>query len=350
MNTKTDGPRVFVSHANADGEYVRKFVDEILLRGAGLRSADVFYSSAPDMGVSSGELLMERVRTEASDSSLIISMVTPIYQTRSVCIAELGAAWARGVHFPMLAPGMDRSELEGVLPGLLIKAADEETVLDELAGRIKDLGFEFSPSSFGVGRANWLSEVRSGLRPALLPPAPSADELKRLEKKLENTENALDEAKEHLKKENERNDRLKAAKTKAEVRQADLPTDEHERFEALLKDVTAARHELSAVVIDSVWHYVAGQKKTMPEPFDALTEHSSISTEVKDGRLILDDDNGGVSPNLDFPQVERARKAIAELAGYLESDDRSETFSEWFEDRYGTPMDLRLGACWKALF
>lgn len=349
MRTKSCRPRIFVSHASADGAYVTSFVEDILLRGAELRSADVFYSSAADMGVNSGEHLMERVRTEAGASELIVALVTPTYQTRPVCVAELGAAWARGVLFPMLAPGMDRSELEGVLPGLLIKPADEDSVLDELADRIRKLGFDFSASSFGVGKANWASNLRREIAPAHLPPIPSADHLKRLEQDLEGARKALDTARSELAEQEARNDQIMAAKTLAEARQANLPADERERFDALRASVKTARHDLSAVVIDAVWHNVAGLEICLPNRFEYPDEHDSMTTEVTNGRLILDEDTGEISANHSFPAVKRAQTAITELADYLDPTAREESFSEWFEEKYETPMNLRMKACWDAV-
>jgi hypothetical protein len=352
VTATTRGPRVFVSHASADGKYVKSFVEDILLRGAELRSADVFYSSAADMGVKSGEHLMERVRAEAGGSELIVAMVTPMYQTRPVCVAELGAAWARGVLFPVLAPGMSRSELEGVLPGLLIKPADDESVLDELADRIRDLGFRFSLASFGEGKANWKSDLRGGVSPASLPPVPSADEVSRLQQELRNTQTALDSAKRELDEQRQRNDRLRAAKTAAETREADLPTDEYERFEALLTGTKNAVAELGGfagandVVVDAVWHNTAGQQMYLPSNFEDPDRHDSISAEVKNGRLIFDEDTGEISPNADFPAVAHTRDAVVELTDYLDPALRSEAFLEWFSQQYGTPMDLRMKACW----
>lgn len=349
VSTQASGPRVFVSHASADGDYVKNFVEDILLRGAELRSADVFYSSAADMGVKSGEHLLERVRAEAGGSELIIAMVTPMYQTRPVCVAELGAAWARGVLFPILAPGMGRSELEGVLPGLLIKPTDDDTVLDELADRIRSLGFDFSANSFGAGKEKWASNLRRGLKPASLPKVPSADQMKKLEQKLESTQKALDAASHELDEERDRNKRLTKAKTPEEARHANLPSGERERFDALIKEVKAVRRGLRTVVIDAVWHNVAGQEMLLPHRVDAPDEHDSIIAELKDGRLSIDEDTGELFPNLDFPDVSRARTAAVELADYLNPSDRSERFFEWFKTEYATPMDLSLRACWDAV-
>ncbi|ORM37079.1 toll/interleukin-1 receptor domain-containing protein [Williamsia sp. 1135] len=349
LSRSKGGSRVFVSHANADGEYLKKFVTHILLRGADLCAPDVFYSSAADMGVASGQHLMERVRTEASDSELIIAMVTPMYQARPVCVAELGAAWARGVLFPLLAPGMDRSDLEGVLPGLMIKPADDENVLDELADRIRGLGFEFQATSFGEGKVDWKSDLRRGLAPARLDLPPSADDMKRLARELESTQSALDKKTDELEELRNRHERLLAAKTGAEAREADLPTDERERFDALCTRVTEALLGLSNPVRDAVWHDVADQEMFVPERFDSPDECDAIDDERKNGLLIVDEETGVVSPDSTFPRVRRARDAVAELDQYLVPQERSEAFSDWFKQEYETPMDLKKKACWNAV-
>ncbi|MEU2003271.1 hypothetical protein ACH47B_00085 [Rhodococcus sp. NPDC019627] len=55
MSPTKGGRKVFVSHASADKDYVGKFVTDIVVRGAGLRSDDIFYTSDADTGVGSGE-------------------------------------------------------------------------------------------------------------------------------------------------------------------------------------------------------------------------------------------------------------------------------------------------------
>lgn len=90
------------------------------MRGAGPGPNDILYSSAADAGVRSSANLMEVVRREAGISQLVFALMTPTCLTRPVRIAELGAARARDVLFPTLAPGMSRSELDGILPELRI--------------------------------------------------------------------------------------------------------------------------------------------------------------------------------------------------------------------------------------
>src|SRR4051794_22030429 len=100
-------PGVFVSHASADSVLVDEFVDTVLRLGCGLGPETLFYTSGADTGVPSGSDLLAHVRSRVSDATLVVAILTPTYQTRSVCVAELGAAWARtGNLFPLLAPNM----------------------------------------------------------------------------------------------------------------------------------------------------------------------------------------------------------------------------------------------------
>ncbi|PCC32030.1 toll/interleukin-1 receptor domain-containing protein [Glutamicibacter sp. BW77] len=345
----TDAARVFVSHANADKAYVSKFVDNLLIRGAGLNTAQIFYTSAADTGVPSGQNLMEVVRQEAGSSHLFIALVTPVYQTRPVCVAELGAAWARDLLFPIMSPGMDRSELEGVLPGRLIKTSDDDEVLDELADRLRKIGFDVATLSWGIGKAAWKASLRAGSAPAALPPVPTIAQLKRLESELEATQAALDEANKKLQDQLDRNAKLNKAKSVAEVREANLPSDERERFDAIREATRSTLREVTGVVSDAIWHQVSGQEMHLPDRMDAPDSHDAILEEAKKGRLDVDRENGEVALDTEYPEVEEALTAAHELAEFLHADDRSEHFASWFKEKFKVPMNLAKKGCWDAI-
>lgn len=343
-------PRIFVSHANADKDYVDAFVNQILFRGAGLKPTDLFYSSAADTGIGSGESLLETVRREALEASLIIALVTPTYQTRPVCVAELGAAWARGVLFPLMSPGMDRSELEGVLPGLLIKSSDEESVLDEISDRVSALGFEFTSASFGAGKGYWKSALRTGVSPADLTPQPTAGELAKLKHELEDTQNALDEALSEVEEQKLRNTKLTNAKTDADVREANLPANEHERFQSVLKEAEGLIKPLRGPVENAIWHQLSGHEYYLPNYGTDPDEHDAIIELDKTGRLALDPDTNEVVLGDGFREIEDALVAVRRLSELLNEDEASEEFNRWFRSEYGVPMDLSKRGSWDKLF
>ena len=86
-------PRVFISHASLDVDFVDPFVDTVIRLGCGLNPSELFYSSGQDTGVPSGKDLMAHVREQVEATDLVVAVITPTYLTRPVCIAEMGAAW-----------------------------------------------------------------------------------------------------------------------------------------------------------------------------------------------------------------------------------------------------------------
>jgi hypothetical protein len=81
---------------------------------------------------------MATVREQISDSTLVIALITPTYQTRPVCVAELGAAWGRAGDnlIPALLPGMPREDLQGVLAPMTVRSMDDEVFLTEVHSRV----------------------------------------------------------------------------------------------------------------------------------------------------------------------------------------------------------------------
>src|SRR5437016_4591969 len=115
-------PGVFISHASADKPLVDPFVDDVIRLGCEVPRKKIFYSSGEDTGVPSGENLNTYVRDRVADASIVVAIISPTFQTRPFCVAELGSAWSRiGNLFPIAVPGMARTDLEGVLEGMLVK-------------------------------------------------------------------------------------------------------------------------------------------------------------------------------------------------------------------------------------
>jgi hypothetical protein len=120
---------------------------------------------------------MAALRREVGAAGLVVAFISPTFQTRAVCIAELGAAWAQtGRLFPLLLPGVERSALEGVLQGLAVRYINEGPVLDELRDIVGSVtGRTTSSATWNRFREEWLSRVdqlnaglaRSDARPTL---------------------------------------------------------------------------------------------------------------------------------------------------------------------------------------
>jgi len=160
-------PGIFVSHAAADRALVDEFVEKIVHIGCGVGARSIFYSSGIDTGVPTGANLNEYVRQNVSGDRLVVALITPTFQTRPYCVAELGAAWSRGSDlFPLSAPGMDHTDLEGVLSGTVVRSLDDEAALDELHERIsKTMRRKSSTGTWTQAKRRWLSFLRTATIP-----------------------------------------------------------------------------------------------------------------------------------------------------------------------------------------
>jgi hypothetical protein len=341
--------QVFVSHASADKLYVEAFVDDILIRGCGLKpTTDIFYSSGADTGIASGADLMADVRKHVGSTTLVVAMITPMFQTRPVCIAELGAAWGRdGVLFPLLAPGMPRTDLEGVIPGLAARPSDDPGTLDELAERIKELGFEINVKSWGTGKEKWLGYLRNHAGQLEVPETITADEVVSLQTTLEAARQAFDEELKAHEALQEQFEQLKAAKTAEEVREALLPENDVERLEALADAANTALQRLPPIVRDAIWFDLAEQGMPWPDAYEDPTAYRNAQDQQREG-LLIENNSDHLSANEDFPNVKSAATAVAGLQEFLQ-DPPSDHFPEWFRSTYEVPLDLCKRGTWRAL-
>lgn len=337
---------MFVSHAALDHEYVAGFVDNVLIRGGGLSSDSIFYSSGDDTGVRSGRDLMAEVRAEAGGTDLLIAMVTPTFQTRPVCIAELGAAWARNILFPLMSPDMDRSELEGVLPGLAIRSADDKAALNELADRLRSVGFEISVSTWGTGLEKWLSFLRKNPDVVKAATVLTPKQVDVLRDDLEAARSALDEEEERSADLARQVEELKSAKSAEDVRRITLPREESHRFEALRTSAEEALGAVAPIVAEAIWFELV--ESGMPYPnYMEEPDRSREAEEARHEGTLVENSSELLAANPEFPKIAAAVNAVHELIDFLA--EPSEDFEDWFRDEYEVPMDLTKRACWRAL-
>lgn len=157
---------IFISHASDDVDIVDPFVDNIVRLGCRVAQEQIFYSSGADTGIPSGSDMNATVRAKAGDAGLVVAILTPTFQTRPFCIAELGAAWSQvGTLFPLKAPGLDRDDLGGVLNGMTVRSWDDEAALDELHDQIcRTAGTSVQARTWGRYKKVWLDALPSTAR------------------------------------------------------------------------------------------------------------------------------------------------------------------------------------------
>lgn len=339
-------PKVFVSHASADQDYADSFVNDLLVRGARIPLEDVFYSSAADTGVASGRPLIAEVQKQVAGATLILALVTPTFQTRPVCVAELGAAWGMGRLFPLMSPGMDRSSLEGVLPGLAIRSSSEEGALDELAQALAGIGYPINVASWGTGKRTWKSH-QATIQIAEAS-QPTIEDLNALRAELAETTTALGVVISENDVMKKQIAALKLAKDAAEVSAILGPREDGDRFRALVEEAKDRLRRLDAIVVKAVWYRLRGDDMVWPQ-VHLDPEGVQAATHALEAGYLIEPDDHLLAPSDSFPKVAKALDSVEALQTFL-TKEAGEGFLEWFREEYEVPADLTKGACWNLFF
>lgn len=337
---------VFISHASADKNFVDDFVDDILRLGCGIPVKEIFYSGRVSTGVRSGENLNSRIQFEVADADLVIAVLTPTYQKRPYCLAELGAAWSRtGVLLPIAAPGLELTDLDGVLKGILVRHADDSAALDELHDQVCDMrDGRPSATNWGECKAKWMAKV-GGLAASLPRERVIAlDDYDRLKADHEGAMAALASAQKDIRNLKVTVEQLKLAKDKEEIRRILKPDTEVAEYEQCEHNAREALRPLKSVVRDAV--YWDMRSSEMPWPRDQ-GDRQEADDALAAGQLKEGWTEDSLRANEAHPTVSKAIDAAAELRSFLSSDTRSEEFEGWFRAEHDQmPPDLSMKDAW----
>lgn len=341
-------PDVFVSHASADAKLVGEFVDTILKLGCGLKPKQIFYSSGADTGIPSGSDLIHHVRDQVGASGLVIAIISTMFQTRPVCVAELGAAWGRTDNlFPLAVPDMARIDMEGVLVGMTVRYLNDSQALDELKDRVRDVtGTDSDAKTWGAAKAKWLAMLDGLVAQLKKPESVSIDEVKRLRSDLAGTQAALSEAQAKEKELESRIARYQAAETTAERTEALLPEDEKERFDLLVREANEALRKVSPIVRDAIYLHRYQEGMPWPNMYDDPHQREEADKAYQAGTL-TENSMDRLVPDDRVRDVAGAVAAVERLDAAL--GESSYEFDVWFQDEYGAPADLRRRDIWDQL-
>lgn len=344
-------PSIFVSHAYADRDFVDAFFDDILRLGCELERKDLFYSSRVENGVPSGADLMAYVRERVSEATLVIAIISPTYQKRPVCVAELGAAWSRTNNlFPLLVPGMPREALEGVLPSMLTRYIDDREALNELHGRIKAIGGPDSHvATWDRALNKWLVSVKAHARKLPREKLRTDSQFDALEARVSELRGELSVAQEQIADLMEQRDQLvNLSSSQDDALEIVLPKDKRERFLTLAQAASEALDRLPNVVADAIWHKVV-LREDMEIPHAAKDEyrHDEVMSNITEG--LLERYEGTVEPVEEFDIVREAADATRRLLRFFEEEEREESFDMWFHKQYKGPLDLTAQRVWNAV-
>jgi TIR domain len=163
--------KVFISHASSDRKAVDVLID--LIGGMGPGAIDVFCTSSPGFDVPAGTGFFQYIQELLQRSALIIHFITPSFMRSEFCKLELGAAWAQGKSFPMLAPPLTIKDIQGSpLASLQLVNVTSGDGLDKLRDHMCDLlGLPARTAGWADRRDRAIRYLREALSES--SPAPS---------------------------------------------------------------------------------------------------------------------------------------------------------------------------------
>ncbi len=86
--------KIFISHSSNDEKEVQNFVDNILQLGIGIHHDDIFCTSVESMGIKTGEDIRKHIKQNIKHCDFAFLIISENYNKSSICLNEMGAAWA----------------------------------------------------------------------------------------------------------------------------------------------------------------------------------------------------------------------------------------------------------------
>lgn len=155
--------KIFISHSSRDINYVKSFIENVLLLGLDIPSERIFCSSMESQGVKSGQYIPDRLKEEINKSSLALLFVSKNYKSSEICLNEVGAAWAtlnKESVIPMLLPNTEFSELGFLdLSRLGLKSYEREGVLKLIQDCKDELNPNFNIEKLHKKIEDYLGEI-----------------------------------------------------------------------------------------------------------------------------------------------------------------------------------------------
>lgn len=107
--------KIFISHASEDEPLVSAVVN--LLSLIGVPDKQIFCTSLPGYDIDLGDNWLDTLKKEITDGVLVLFVLSENYFQSTICLCEMGAAWALSKkHIPILLPTIDFEKARAVIP------------------------------------------------------------------------------------------------------------------------------------------------------------------------------------------------------------------------------------------
>lgn len=319
---------------------------------------DVFYSSAPETGMDSGDYINDKVFQNLRDSNYVLFLLSPRYFDSHYCMCEMGAAKVLNKKpFIIFLPDMSKDDFKGVYEENLYLRLNEDT-LNQLVQSVRENCKEICREDNIAGFRRAIQKCNNELPAAIasLPPRKSVSIAEHDRLKAENAAlgKLLDASEEDVKRQSAIIKDLEAGRTLKEAQKAHRPGGVKKVFEEVWEN---AINELGKLSSD-------GEKAF----FLLYTQdYPTASRMINDRRLELDDEvvrklidaSNGYYELLDKAQP--IKDAINKLENFINIDNADRLgmeynfsakeyydFLDWFGAELDAPLDIEDKDFWDA--
>ena len=347
---------IFISHSSKDKTLVNRFVDDVIIKGAGVARTSLYFTSGPGTGISSGNNLMEDIQRGLESCKIVVALVTQNYLESEICKAELSAAWVQNKLFPLLEPGLGREELvkqNQLFTGMFIGYYDDRDRLNELSDRLQSQ--KICAPNVGAWNSavdSWLQyvntesavESKSIGTASNIPGRPGKrNELshsRTIAGKRENVESG-NISRERV-CESGRQGSFSAQST--EKKPDSVAVSNIDLFKDTLNELYRNTSTFKNVTMTGLWCEEIGY-----DLYVIQDEHNDARAEIEKARLKYDESSESWEVDSTNEEIVRSLELVAELHDQLIEGEQDEMFSTWFRDHFGSSMDLAQRSCWNSL-
>ncbi|MBO6273447.1 TIR domain-containing protein [bacterium] len=256
--------KIFISHASKDKTIVDIFVDKILVCGMGFSNNDIFCTSLEGLGIKTGEDWRNEIHKHLCNAKVVILLITPNYKESEMCLNEMGAAWAIDTKvIPIVVPPINFDSI-GVI--YKVKQALEITSSSDI-DELKDSLEEFNTNKNKTSRWNTkkieaISAIEKYIKENPFEKPLSRDEFCKLQKELNESNDAIKELIEEKEKYYKLYNEIKVLKNKNDVTKLEKESgllDEYDDFIKKAKELGNLINSFSAPIQSIIYFNLTDQ-------------------------------------------------------------------------------------------
>lgn len=334
----TGGNEIFISHASADKELMRLFVERVLRLGLDLKSDSIFCTSLEGMDIKNGEDFREQIRAALRSAKIVILIITPNYKASEVCQNEMGAAWYSDKRvIPLIVEPISYKSVGVLMEPKQIPRIADATALSKLKDDItQELGLTFTKTTlWDAGKEAFLTELPTTLAKIKFPKTKTEKEIAEIETENTKLKQQIATAGIKITQLQAKYETLTKEKGADATKKVEEQFDDRtplEKFEQLTTDVRSKLRPFPRVVQAVILCDFFNQTYSPP----VRDYRDELNSAERKNQISFDD--GKFSVNSDHRDVKALETSLKALQKFL-GKETDNSFPELYEKEFKSPLE-----------